>query len=223
VLFVLAGSIVIVWCSYLPFLQFDDASFLRYLLPSWPAMALGMAAVVAIALRSPLLPLQTIGVAILVGVGAFGVYRAASKGALSVAAGELKYVEVAHAVATITPPNAVVFAVQHSGSLRYYAGRMTVRWDRIGASDIDTAVTWLADHGHRTYLLMEPWEVDQFRGRPGVIARVDWPAMASFRNGQVLLYDAVNRDRETKTTIVRPPSADRSCFPPAPVGPFSLR
>ena len=46
-------------------------------------------------------------------------------------AGERRYADVGTYIHQALPPNAVVFSVQHSGSVRYYSGRMTIRWDLI--------------------------------------------------------------------------------------------
>ena len=58
-----------------------------------------------------------------------------------VAAFEQRHVRAANEVASRTPADAVVLSVQHSGSVRYYANRITLRYDwlkedasRLGAS-----------------------------------------------------------------------------------------
>jgi hypothetical protein len=53
--------------------------------------------------------------------------------------------------------------MQHSGSLRYYAGRMSMRFDNLEGAWLDRAVTWLEAHGVRSYLLVEDWEEPAFR------------------------------------------------------------
>ena len=59
----------------------------------------------------------------------------------------------------------MIFASIHAGSLRYYAGRATLRFDLLDASWFDRALVWLADHGRHPYVLIEDWEMPAFRNR----------------------------------------------------------
>ena len=49
------------------------------------------------------------------------------------------------------PPDAVILAMQHSGSLRYYTGRLILRWDALDPAWLDRAVAFLRDRGIATY------------------------------------------------------------------------
>jgi hypothetical protein len=69
---------------------------------------------------------------------------------------------VGQAVRTLLPPRAVVFAMQHSGSVRYYANRLTLRYDFLPADSLDRAVTHLRARGMSPYLLVEQWEEPAF-------------------------------------------------------------
>ena len=55
--------------------------------------------------------------------------------------------------------------MQHSGSMRYYTGRMIVRWDTLDPAWLDRAVAFLRDRGIATYALLEYWEEAEFRQR----------------------------------------------------------
>ena len=63
------------------------------------------------------------------------------------------------------PENAVIFAMQHSGSLRYHAGRQTIRYDRLDAGWLDEAVAHLERSGYAVYVLLDDFEVPRFRER----------------------------------------------------------
>ena len=65
-------------------------------------------------------------------------------------------------VGMLTEPNSVIFSMQHSGSLRYYAGRMSLRFDNLERAWLDRAVSWLEAHGVQSYLLVEEWEEPEF-------------------------------------------------------------
>ena len=50
--------------------------------------------------------------------------------------GERRYVTAAQTTGGLTPPNSVVLSVQHSGTVRYYGGRMTIRLYDLSAPDV---------------------------------------------------------------------------------------
>ena len=64
-----------------------------------------------------------------------------------------------------TPPASVVLANQHSGSLRYYGKRQTLRWDFIEPSRLVTTVRELQAHGAVVYVALEGDEVKMFDDR----------------------------------------------------------
>jgi len=68
-------------------------------------------------------------------------------------------------VAGQTEPSAMIFASIHAGSLRYYAGRATVRFDLLDGNWLDRAAAWLHEDGRHPYVLIEDWEMPLFRER----------------------------------------------------------
>ena len=111
-------------------------------------MALGTASLAAAVYRARPPVLRGAVVVVLVAIGVSGVTQAAQRETFSVARGESKYVEVAKTVESLTGPDDVIISAQHSGSLRYYAGRLTLRWDVGDPAWLDRTVDWLAAHGH---------------------------------------------------------------------------
>ena len=96
----------------------------------------------------------------------------------------------------VLPREAVIFAVQESGSARYYA-RPVVRWDLLPV-DLDTAVATLtAMHRHPVFLV-EDWEAADLRMRfPSSRTRAAGLAAARrYRDTHihVLLFDPADRD-----------------------------
>jgi hypothetical protein len=186
----LATLVAAVWALYLIYVPWDAWWYLRFLLPSRPMMAVGSALLVT---RLP----RAVAVATLVVLGLIGVAQARQRDAFHEAAGESKYVEVARVVESLTDPNAVIISAQHSGTLRYYAGRMTLRWDVGDLAWLDRTVSWLAANGRDPYLVLEEPEIEALRAKAGsssIVARVDWTPMVAFRGGAVKLFDAVNRE-----------------------------
>ena len=144
-----------------------------------------------------------------------GVVEAKRRETFNVARGEAKYVEVARVVESITDPDAVIISMVHSGSLRYYAGRLTLRWDIGEPAWLDRTIDWLAAHGHHPYFVLEPQEMDALRARSGArsaSARLDWTPMVVFPNGGVRMFDALRREPGGAPVEQRPRGAIRECL-----------
>ncbi len=58
-----------------------------------------------------------------------------------------------------------MLSVQHSGSVRYYAHRMTLRYDWLPADQLDAAIRDLAAKGYPTCLVVDDWELKEFQAR----------------------------------------------------------
>jgi hypothetical protein len=87
-----------------------------------------------------------------------GVYRFASV--------ESKYALVGEWFKTHTPERAVVLAGLHSGSIRFYGQRETIRWDQIPADKLEATLRNLRDQGYETYLALDvPSEPPLFQAR----------------------------------------------------------
>jgi len=106
-------------------------------------------------------------------------------------------VTVGRELASRTPGNAVFLAMQHSGSLRYYTGRLTVRYDILPIGSLEPALALLRARGYRPYFVLEEWEVAKFRARfaqASVAGRLDWlPAKTWTTPVKVVLYDPVDQ------------------------------
>ena len=247
-LWLLAGVAAAVWVSYLIYVPWDAWWYLRFLLPAWPMMAIGAASLIAAlngvgrrrtqrppspqSLQNPqernifagfaafafnVVPVAVVGAVIAVGV--FNVRRAVRLDVFKQASGEAKYVETANAIESITPPDAVIISGQFSGSLRYYAGRLTLRWDWLDPEWLDRAVEWLTARGHHVYILLEAPEVDPFRarfGRADAIGRLDWVPLVTFRGRSIQLHDAEHRDRFERPIEQPAMRAVRECLPQKP-------
>ena len=54
---------------------------------------------------------------------------------------------------------------QHSGSLRYYANRPTLRWDVLGPGHLDEAIAELRGAGYEPFAVLDADEDAEFRSR----------------------------------------------------------
>ena len=217
---VLAGFAVTLWLLYLFYLPFEAWWFLRFLVPAVPFVFLLCAdAVVQAAGQS-----ATVRV---VALAAFTVIIAAhvsrfidTRDILGTGKGERRYLEPALHLASTIPPDAVIVAMQHSGSLRYYTGRLILRWDELDPSWLDRTVAFLRARGIATYLVAESWEEEQIRSRfagQQTLADLDRGRIATARGGEVRMYQLQAPDSGAPRAAVEIPiSEDRTCYDISP-------
>jgi hypothetical protein len=200
---------------YLPYMVFDQWWYLRFFLPAWPALAIGTA---WLCTNDTGRAYGRSGILMLLIVGGWGLHFAQSNAAFRVGWGDLRYVSAAHAVGEMTPPGSVILSMQHSGSVSYYGGRRSLRYDQIERHRLDDVVHWLKAKGYGVYILVEEWEVEHFRAR---FKDRTYGALADetlvFRQDvgtRVLLFDTRSHDGEMVRTITTfMPSALRCCEP----------
>jgi len=192
----LGGSVLVVLLSYLFYQPFDVWWYLRFLLPMWPVMMLLTAAALDTIVRRWLRSVYPVAVAGAVVVLAWhGVRVASDRSAFDLGLSERRYLDVARFIASHTDPDAVILSVQHSGSLRLYADRLTLRYDALDPLWLDRVVEHLQSIGRRPYYVLDGGEVDAFKRRFGAANRsgaLDWPAMATLRN-TIVVYDPSDR------------------------------
>jgi hypothetical protein len=96
--------------------------------------------------------------------------------------------------------------VLHSGSLRYYAQRQTLRFDWIDPGRLEWLVDRLERRGYRPYLLLEEWEEPLFRERFAAhtaLGALDWPPFARLESPAVVsVYDPRDRERHLRGDAV---------------------
>jgi hypothetical protein len=188
----------ILFC-YLPYVVFRDWFYLRFFLPAFP---LAFVVVGALADRAAAaFPPWTRGLALLTAlatVASVNLLAAQREQAFSLRDYEGRYLTAGRYADAVLPPEAVIFAVQESGSARYYA-RPIVRWDLLPV-DLDTAVATLTAMHRRPVFLVEDWETADLRMRfpSSQLARLDWPPRADIGthpNIHVFLFDPADRDQ----------------------------
>ena len=163
VLVAYAAAVVLLYAFYLPF---DQWWYLRFVIPAVPVVLLLCADAVDW-IASSRVSIRAAALALFVAfAAAHAVTFIASKDILTNSAAERRrYLDAARFLDSAVPSDAVVLAMQHSGSVRYYAGRLTMRWDAIDARSIDGALSALRTAGLPVYALLEDWEEQDFRRR----------------------------------------------------------
>jgi hypothetical protein len=98
---------------------------------------------------------------------------------------ERRYVDVGRFIARATPADAVFVAGVHSGSIRYYAGRLTLHYPRLRQGSLDLAIDTFARHGRAVYFVLEDGERAEFSSRFSAsrFGALDWPAAFRTREG----------------------------------------
>jgi hypothetical protein len=193
----LGTSLALTLLSYVFYAVFDHWFYLRFLLPAYPVLFVLMAAAIRwLGARLPAdvrVPAAALvcGTMMLAGVNAgreAGIFRQAVY--------EQRHVRAAAEVASRTPQNAVVLSVQHSGSVRYYANRVTLRYDWLAAEGLDAALGDLEARGYRPYLVVDDWEEREFRARfssSSRLGRLDRPVARVPGSPEVRVYELQDR------------------------------
>lgn len=150
---------------YALYLVFDEWVYVRFLLPALPWMCALAGCVVAWAsvrlpagAEAPVILVTTIFLA------TAGVVRARDAGAFRVGAGEQRFVAMADFLRT-AGPDAIVLAMQHSGSVAYYTTLPVLRWDWIEPVELLPLLDGQRARGRTVYAVLDDWEVPRFNER----------------------------------------------------------
>jgi hypothetical protein len=95
------------------------------------------------------------------------------------------------------PANAIALAVQHSGSVRFYAGKPTLAWDGVDPSALDRVIASLTAAGFAPLIILEDAEEQPFRSRFASqrVGQLDWPPSTEIHaRVRVRIYDPARRD-----------------------------
>ena len=186
--------------SYLFYLPWEEWWYIRFLMPAYPPM-LALTAATLWALTAPLERFRSgaqglVAATIVAAVTWHGISFSVERGAQLQWIAEQRYKTAGAYIAAALPDRAALICMQHSGSARFYSGRITVRYDIIEPSDLATIVSQLRQLGYVPYLLLDDWEEPQFRARFGghtPLGRLDWPLIASLYHNSVHIYDTAGR------------------------------
>lgn len=201
-LMALAAALCASYLFYRPFGR-DEWTYLRFLLPAYPAL-LVCAVIVAFDVTRRLTTSdapRTIIVTIVACTALAGwqARTAMSRGVLEARRVDRRYVDVGHYVATMLPTNALCIARLHAGSIRYYAGRLTLYYDWLQPQWLDEAVRELTARGYHPVIVVEADEEPGFRERFAAgneLGRLGWPPMAELSEPvRVRIYDPIDRER----------------------------
>ena len=194
------GFVAVVFVCYLFYLPFEEWWYVRFLMPAYPPL-LVLTSAVLLTLLSPLSRrLKGAGELAAAMVVAVVAWRCASlsleRGAHLQWKAEQRYATVGNYVAANLPERAALLSMQHSGGIRHYSGRLTVRYDLIEPRDLDLVIEQLRDLGYVPFIALDDWEEPNFRERfkgRSAVAGLDWLPMAFLHANQVRIYDPADR------------------------------
>jgi hypothetical protein len=159
-----------IWAAYLPYVYFqpNEWFYTRFLLPAIAVMLVFAVAVSLWGLRQlPAAVRAPVTAGLLVALLAAELHAARTHGPFEVRLQERKYPLAGAFVRDRLPPSAFVLAEQHSGSVRYYANRPTLRWDLLAPGRLDDAVAALRAEGFEPFVVLDSGEDEAFRRRFG--------------------------------------------------------
>jgi hypothetical protein len=216
----LGGTLLAVVSSYLFYKPFEASSYLRFLLPAWPVLMLLTAVVLdGVVQRWPSTTSRLSVLAVLMLVAWWGVRTSRDNYTFDLWRGERRFVDVARYIGEHTEPRAVIMTFQHSGSVRHYAGRLTLRWDMLGEGWLDRSIAYLDKTGRHPYILVDAEETELFRQRfqgSNRAGALDWTPIAVLEPQRTLLYDAVDRSPRRPAVIASTSAGETGwrCDPP---------
>lgn len=194
----LGSLLVLTLVSYIFYFRFDVWTYLRFLLPAYPALFVLMAAGIRFACRKLPVPVRAAAALLVCTVCLAASFRFARDQFIFTSRDfERRHIRAAEYVAQLTSETAIIICVQHSGSLRYYAHRITLRYDSLYAHRLDTTLNELRAKGYRPYIVVDDWEEPEFRKRFAAksrAGRLDWKPLVTVKtNPEVRIYDPEGR------------------------------
>jgi len=216
---ILGGFVAGLWAEYAAYLEFHSWGFLRFLLPSWPLLMVGLSAGLLAIARTQQRTAKLAVTAVVLTIGFWTIRFANRNGVFDQRQAARQEAVLGQLVRTNTEPGSVIITLARAGSLRYYGGRLTARYDYIDAAWLDRFVAWLSAEGVHVYALLDEHEWAEFHSRfAGQQTLSHLGALAiDYRPVATRVFDlAPDAGSKGVTTIVNavPPAAP-GCDPPA--------
>jgi hypothetical protein len=216
----IAVAVLIVCASYLFYMQFREWWFLRFMLTVFPFLFILLAVPIARLFRAAPSFVAVPTLMLIVSLALrYWLGFTVGLGTLSIGEGEERYAAVARYIERELPPTAIILSMQHSGTIRFYSGRLTLRYEYVAPHRFKSTLDWLIAKGYRPYILLENWEESRWRQHYAtnrsvagldfrIIAELEWPA-------GIRLFDPLAPAGSRELVRQIPVSEDRSCHPPS--------
>jgi hypothetical protein len=204
-----------VFACYAFYAPFEYWTFSRFLLPALPLICLLCSSVIVRAIDDFSSAVRTAALSVICILLAYvSILKSTELGVFDIKRAEQRYAIVGTQVDRFLPDDAVVLSVNHSGSIRLYGQRATMRWDLIAPDRLDATLDVLKDHGYVPFLALDEYEEDVFRNRfskGSRFGRLDWPPRIEYPGPtRVRIFRLADRDAgldgPLPPPIVIPPS-----------------
>jgi hypothetical protein len=162
------GGVLLMYLWYTPY---PDWTFLRFLLPGLPVLLVAAAASFGVLAPSSRRTRRVAFGVVAIGLAVSGVWQ--GRDAFRVQGFEARHRAAARFAAAL-PENAVFLCNQHSGSLRYYANRLTLRFEWLAPDVYVTAMDQLQQAGRPVFVVLDDWEREVFKARYAAAADLSW-------------------------------------------------
>jgi hypothetical protein len=220
-------SVIVLLCSfYFGYLEFDSWGYLRFLLPSWPLIMTGFAALAVWAGSSGRTAGWAAGI-VIVALGVSNTVQASRRDVFEQRQAARHDAWIGRLVMKHTPPNSVLLTMERSGSMRYYGGRGTLRYDLLDREWLDRAVAWLTTRGVRVYAVLDRRQAEEAKARFStqlVSVGFDRPFLIYEPAGTALMDLSEPRDPLLPPEIITEAFPDAPhCDPPVPLQPLVLK
>ena len=154
---------------YLPyqFVMPDQWSYLRFVLPAYPAVMIGFVLVMRTLCQRVITQPRvaaTASVLIFSSLALYGLVFAQQNHVFYTKQSDQRY-ERAVIHAQSLPPRSVLVSLAHSGTLHFYAKKDVLRFDALDGAQIDDAIDDLEGLGYRIFFVGDPFEVGVFKAR----------------------------------------------------------
>jgi hypothetical protein len=189
----------VLFAEYVCYRVFDGWTFTRFLLPAIPLLLILGVWTISESVGLIGSPAAHAYVMILFAFLAYTfMQHAASHNVLFANRADRGSIEAGRFIASTTSPEVMVVTMQHSGSMRYYGHRETVRYDWLDPDELDRAIVAMHQMSRGPLVVLDDWEEphfrEQFRGQKW--GTLDWPPRAEFETQpRVRVYDPFDRDR----------------------------
>jgi hypothetical protein len=213
------ATVLVLFACYAFYLPFENWTYLRFLLPAIALLLiLTGVALVDSARRLSSSTARGLCAALFCLLVAWRFDTAVSHGFQVTRPDDRRFEMVGSYVHNELPEEAIIFAMMHSGSVRHYSGRTTIRWDSMPPEWLDRSLDFLRAQGYRPYFAIDDFEREQFQARfanHSALAALDWPPVATLpQRTATNLYDPADRDRffagDTVRTMTITPAGRRS-------------
>ena len=197
------------FASYASYAQFEVWWYLRFLMPAFGALAVLVAAGLVAIARTIAQPFGRLAAAaaLCLMVASTLSFASAKHVFGGIQAGERRYVDVGEFAADRLPANAALFAVQQGGSLRFYSGRVTLRFDSVRPEWAPGVPAAVERAGYHPYLVADDAEMPQVRRQFGIAADapLPWPIAARMRElGGITIFDMASHPEASGPIALEP-------------------